>query len=234
LYLPISWSKERLIEVLDARINHLVRQTYTNQVVTHRDLLPKQIGKQPTIDYMIDRTLMRPRDIIQFFNYCICKATDNPVISVKMIHEAEGEYSRGRLRSLGDEWSAHYPNLLAFTNILQNRSPVFCVSDIEDDECEEYCLQMAMQRFERTDELSTAALQAAEAKLPVDEFRRLLIKVFYKVGLVGLKLSSLEKITWSFHQRHCVTMAEIQLDTRVRIHPFAWRALRIVQPKDSE
>lgn len=71
LYLPLEWSKAQLIEVLDARIAALIEQRYTTQNVTHRDILPARIDDQPAIDYMLARTMMRPRDLILFFNCCI-------------------------------------------------------------------------------------------------------------------------------------------------------------------
>ena len=69
------------------------------------------------MDYLLKRTLMRPRDVIMFFNACIKKAEGNPQITPQMIKEAEGEYSRQRLRSLADEWSADYPYLMTIFDI---------------------------------------------------------------------------------------------------------------------
>src|ERR1035437_5942711 len=112
LYLDLGWTREQLIQLLDKRIERMVRQSYTGQPVTHKDLLPKSVDKQPAIDYVLDRTLMRPRDVILFFNACVRQARDNPVVTVAMLKDAEGEYSRQRLRSLADEWIADYPDLL--------------------------------------------------------------------------------------------------------------------------
>ncbi len=69
--LDLVWNQNQLTEVLDSRINVLVKNQYTKDRVTYKDVLPEKIGKQPTIEYMVDRTLLRPRDIIQFFNECI-------------------------------------------------------------------------------------------------------------------------------------------------------------------
>jgi len=65
--LDLVWNQNQLTEVLDSRINVLVKNQYTKDRVTYKDVLPEKIGKQPTIEYMVDRTLLRPRDIIQFF-----------------------------------------------------------------------------------------------------------------------------------------------------------------------
>jgi hypothetical protein len=121
LYLDLNWSSDQLLQILDARISRLVRQSYTKELVTHKDVLPEFVNKSPTADYILERTLMRPRDVIMFFNACIRQARDNPVISPQMLKEAEGEYSRQRLRSLADEWIADYPDLMDFVDILKNR-----------------------------------------------------------------------------------------------------------------
>lgn len=68
LYVDLRWSKEHLTRLLDTRINRMVRQQYTSAAVTHADVLPRLINKTPTIDYVLARTLMRPRDVIMFFN----------------------------------------------------------------------------------------------------------------------------------------------------------------------
>lgn len=122
LYLDLNWTNEQLTQLLDKRIDRMVRQSYTGQLVTHKDLLPKVIDKQPAIEYVLDRTLLRLRDMIIFFNACIGQARDNPVITVAMLREAEGEYSRQRLRSLADEWVADYPELLTLVDALKKSS----------------------------------------------------------------------------------------------------------------
>jgi hypothetical protein len=78
---------------------------------------------------------MRPRDIVVFFNACIRQARDNPVVTAHMLKEAEGEYSRQRLRSLADEWIADYPDLLVLVDVLNSRPSRFRVQDISDEQC---------------------------------------------------------------------------------------------------
>ena len=76
LYLPIEWNKHSLVDILDSRIDYLIRQRFTKQKVTHKDLLPSKIEKKPPFEYIMARSMMRPRDIIMFFNLCINKAAD--------------------------------------------------------------------------------------------------------------------------------------------------------------
>lgn len=228
LYLPISWSRERLTEVLDARIDFLVKQRYTKHQVRHQDIFPKAVfGKQPTIKYILDRTLLRPRDVLQFVNYCIDQAVDHPAITQAMIKEAEGIYSRSRLRSLADEWNTDYPNLLQFVDILKNRPSGFAVSDISENECAALCLELVVQGFETSDILSESANQVVDCVVTSSVFRALLVAILYRVGLIGLKLESYEPVVWTMDGRRSISQAEVEPKTRISIHQCFWRTLGI-------
>src|SRR5208282_6935495 len=125
LYLSLEWGRAKLTELLELRINHLIRSRFTSQPVSYRDVLPHEIDHQPPLDYMLERTMMRPRDLILFFNFCIQRAADRPVITAQIMHDAEGEYSRARLRSLADEWVGDYPNLADFSMLFREQKEQF-------------------------------------------------------------------------------------------------------------
>lgn len=228
LYLPIEWTKDSLVGLLDARIDKLVKSRYTTATVTHKDLLPSLINKQPCIDYVVQRTLMRPRDMILFFNLCIAQAKDNPRITANMVRQAEGEYSRLRLRSLADEWESDYPSLLGFVDLLKGRPPQFPLEDISDDQCLEICVHLHDENLTGDDELSRAASRLVTGTVgDYEEFRRSVMAAFYKVGLVGLKLEHHEGVSWSISSRRSVSVSEVRPGTRVAIHPCFWRTLGV-------
>ena len=54
LYLPIEWNKLSLADILDSRIDYLIRQRFTQQKVTYRDLLPSKIEKKPPFEYIVE------------------------------------------------------------------------------------------------------------------------------------------------------------------------------------
>lgn len=228
LFLPLEWSKHRLINILDKRIDFLIKQRYTTQEVTHHDVLPKATKRISPIDFMIERTLKRPRDIILFFNFCIQQAAGKPSITVQMLKKAEGEYSRARLRSLADEWYADYPNLIDFAMILQSRPKHFSIEDITENECSDFCLDYLIQGIKSNDILSSSANQVVDCVMSAKDFRKLLFQVFYRVGLVELKIDPYESF-WGVSSggRKSISAAEITDNTRVAIHPAFWRVLGI-------
>jgi len=227
LYLDLRWTRDQLIEIIDSRIEHLVRQRYTKQRMTHRDILPAQIDKQPAIDYLVERTLMRPRDIIQFFNHCISHATNNPAFTPEIVKKAEADYSRSRLRALADEWHADYPNLIRFAGFLKSRPQQFRVSEVDTTEAVELCLEIVADDPDGKGELMDSARRVTDGKVSPEDFRSILFQTYYKVGLVALKMETFESTEWSITGRRNISATEIRPDTRVSVHPCFWRALGV-------
>jgi hypothetical protein len=227
LYLPLTWGRDALVHVLDERINHLIKSRYTSRRLTHTDILPRQIDGQASLDYLLERTMFRPRDVIMFVNYCIQKATGKEQFTVQNIREAEGEYSRDRLKSLADEWFSDYPNLLEFTKILSSRSRRFILTDISDKQCEDFALEQVIAGCQHSDDLFRSAAQLVDLQIQAAEFRKVLIYSFYRTGLVGLKAGKSEAFLWTTVGRRSLTRTEIPDDCCAQVHPMFWRVLHI-------
>lgn len=229
LSLNIRWTRDQLTRLLDARVNRIVRQRYTRQAVNHEDILPFDMPegskRKRTMNWILDRTFMRPRDIIQFFNFAIVKAVDEPTITESALLQAEGEYSRERLNAIADEYSVLYPNLQNFVEILYGRSERITLSDLDDMPLLER-VQNALGACNSTyDRLREHAEQFVSGKKSLEEYRRDLFSVFYEVGIVGLQKAPGEPISWTYEARRTLSRAEIGSDTRAYIHPMLWRRL---------
>lgn len=227
LFLTIKWTDKQLKELLDKRVTYLVRQTYTKQPVGYKDLLPSDIDKKPAIVYMIERTLMRPRELIEFFNDCIEQAESCPTINKSMLLTAEGNYSEKRLRSLQDEWFVDYPTLVEFSSILRKKPRQFKLQDLENNEIQDFCLDYAIKYTDKNDVLSTQAKNAAEGMISILSFLAFAFHVFYRTGIVGLKTESFESTQWSYKGPSTIAADTIDFNTRVEIHTTFRRVLGI-------
>jgi hypothetical protein len=227
LFCNLDWTPKQLRDVLNKRVGRLVRQRYTTQPVEIEQILPKDIDDKTGITYLIDRTLLRPRDAIVLFNACVAQAVDNPVVTADALRKAEGEYSRARLGALADEWHADYPNLMKYVQILKGRSALFPLSDLCESAIADFCLELATNPPAIQDEISSVATRVAEGADSILEFARSIVAVFYKLGVVGVKLATFESVAWSLHGRRAVSQAELDVDVRVAIHPAFWRVLGI-------
>jgi len=227
LYLQIGWDKKQLCKVLDARINSLIKHQYTKKSISHEYILPKKIKNRRSIDYIFDRTMMRPRDVILFFNACINEADGKPNITETMVLRAEGEYGRGRLKSLFDEWGADYANLKLFVELLKSRPRKFLYKEVSLNYFADFCLDIAVQTVAEKDSLYRDAFDVADDKLSAGDFKKKLFLIFHLVGLVYLKIEAFDKLISSLSGRRSISSAEITDDTEVSIHPMFWRVLGI-------
>lgn len=223
--LDLSWTRNDLIQVLDTRIGALVKDQYTNSPVTHKDVLPAKIGKQASIDYILDRTLMRPRDVIQFFNVCIAGADGSASISVSGVREAEGRYSRERLKALFDEWYGIYPNLQYTFQVLKGRGTVFSVNDLTFEQLENNALALLVSNHGVPGLDLDLINDYVDRRIEGDIYRRELVLIFYKVGLVGLKVDSSAGYSWSTQLGVSVSSAEVSECSRVQLQKMFWRVL---------
>ena len=139
---------------------------------------------------------------------------------------AEGEYSRGRLRALADEWSADYPTLADFAKILQRRPSSFKLKTITDKQIEDICLEVASENPGGMGLLQNV-MQVVDLITPAKAFKFGLIRTFYQVGLVGLKLAPHESASWADQLGRSVSFAEINDETSAVVHSAYRRALGI-------
>ena len=229
LILNIRWTKEQLTEVLNKRISHLIKPAYTTQEVTYKDILPRAIDKISSIDFILERTLMRPRDVILFFNYCIGHAPNRPKFTVSILKQAEVEYSKFRLESLEDEWNANYPNLSFFRKIIENRKSRFKVSDIVDKQIEDICLELLISDSPKEGPLYQYANQFIDLAIKVDDCKKYILYIFYKVGLIRIKTSTLSGFIGISEGRPTIYPSDLSGDTHIEIHPMFRRTLGIKQ-----
>ena len=231
MFLDLRWSEERLREMLDKRVNKLIQSRYSgSQKVTYRDVLPKMVGNTSGVSYLIDRTLMRPRDLIDFFNRCIEGADGKVNINAETLKRAEAEYSHNRLRALSYEWNSIYPNIEHASDFLRQRSSSFFVNELTDDECSEFCLSAAVDKFAYKDSFSDMAERAINGN-EIFAFKQNYLAIMYKVGIVGVQLDSYQKPMWSTGTRRTIRPNEIKENTRVSIHPCFWQVLIIRKEK---
>ena len=226
-YLPLKWSRSKIIEVLEKRVNSLVHRQYERRrQVSYSDLLPRKIDKTPISEYICDRA-QRPRDVIIFFNKCIEESENRPKLSVQILRRAEREYSRQRLSALGDEWHADYPGLLDFVDILKKRPSSFPLNRVEEGRISELCLTSAIRYPNEPGELRKRASEVADTVVDVDSFKRTLFLIFYRIGLVGLKLETYESPSWVDERGQGVSPSEIDDSTSIVVHTTYRRALGI-------
>lgn len=232
LYLPIQWERGDLIRLIDTRIAKLVKDRVSKARITHEDIFPPGIvprsrRKAKPIDFFIERSWNRPRDLIEFINMCLSQAKEKTRLTKSMIMTAEGRYSIARLRSLIEEWHADYPILGKLIDILKKRPSEFRLSELKEADLTDVCVDLASDFTDSSESLRGQALNVIEKGNSIDDFRSKLTYVLYRVGAIGLKTDTFIKTQWATENARSVSVSDIDDDTLISIHPALWRVLGI-------
>jgi hypothetical protein len=231
-FLHIRWTRPELTRFLDRRINQRLRSRNKHDTeLTHRDVFPREVmGRQATMEWILDRTLLRPRDLIAFMNLCLQNSVNRNVVPAKVILNVESDYSQGRLNAIYAEWDIDYPNLRYFVDFLRRKPAHFSVGDISEEEIMRFAeveLAEHQTRLKASRDLLRVALESFDLSLDAPAFRRLLFWIFYRAGIVGLKVSDATGYAYSYQGQQHVSRSEINDSTRVSVHACFMRALGI-------
>lgn len=224
-YARLAWSKEDLIEMLQLRVNDVFRRKYTSSKIDVADIFPKARGGQTPYDYMIERTMLRPRDLIAFANECFAAAANRPRISWRAIFDAEQIYSRKRKAALVTEWTNTFPSIQSALDLLRAMPETFSRSAITDVAVESLVLQLST--LEPSDELVDLTKRMFEAKSSVTNANVLSValRLLYHVGAIGVKFSSESPYLWSMYDQPYISTSEAKRVISIKVHKMLWKAL---------
>ena len=221
----IKWSRDDLMGLINLRVNKLFRDKYKKLDVQVNNILPSgKIQQRSYLDYMLDRTILRPREIIMFFNECIVKAHGSASFTRQNIIDAEMTYSQMRARSLCDEWHAGHPNLEKHINFVNKRSNTVRFLDFNPSDVDEHCLSLFN---EENDILFHKVVRFIEGNETEDTMLREIFAILYQTGFLGIKNSSHEGTQWSFEDIPILSPSSINLDCIAYIHATFWMGLGV-------
>jgi len=84
-FLRLKWDRTQLKNLVDTRLNYLFRRKYSSDNIFFYDIFDRKVGNKDSFDYLIERTLMRPRDIISFVNLCLTASEGKNKVSQTII-----------------------------------------------------------------------------------------------------------------------------------------------------
>lgn len=229
----IKWDRESLRTMLDKRLSYMFKRQYSGKTnVRFHDVFPERIRSSPGFDYLVDRTLMRPRDLIFFVNQILDKASGSTNISQKTISDVEADYSRKRLDALRTEWRSVHPKIDAYISLISRQTGKNEVRELAArDRLLEVCFELA--ELDGTDKFKDECYEKAAQYLKRENYRKLfelsacIVSVLYKIGAIELKLSKQETFYASYRNDAVVAPVQITEDASYRVTPMLWRALGI-------
>lgn len=228
LYLYVNWNRNQLKELITRRLNFLIQRKYTNSKVTPEEIFPNSVVGRDALDYILDRTFLRPRDAILFVNECISLSEGKTSFTAAILKKAEEEYSHKRLQSLATEWQIIYPNLKPITEILYGSKEHFPVSEITTD----FLSKKYEEAIEQIPDTTIDPITISLDKLYTDSgnfnsIRNQFVRALHFVGLIGIKSGPTSSINWVHQSRLSLAPGQIRPSSTIYIHPMFHRALGI-------
>ncbi|PQK87693.1 MULTISPECIES: P-loop ATPase, Sll1717 family [Pantoea] len=184
LIYAVSWNKEEIREIIDTRINHLVKNKYQgSKSVTMKDIFHFDVDGIRADDYILDRTMLRPRDAISFVNYCLKECNGSVQINKDIVLVAEEKYFSSRKRALVTEWGSIYKNISCYLDAIslldEKEFSIESIGDNKKNEISTYVLDRGAGSAEDDPIHSNAVLNFDE-----------LIKIWFTIGVIGIKRST--------------------------------------------
>ena len=123
----VCWAKEDLrnLIVTRARVSANLKGIDSKEIWDA--IFDKKVNNKSSFEYIINRTMLRPRELIQFCNQALTKAQDNShdYIHSQDILKAERDYSAWKLKDLVSEFTVQYPYLQELLSIFQGFKEVY-------------------------------------------------------------------------------------------------------------
>lgn len=130
----IKWNENELIEIIGLRIlnsfpetkiltNHERWNLIFSEVINYR--------KTKSYNYIIDRTQLRPRELLQFCKLCIENHDKDELLNYSTIAKAEIDYSEQKIKDLASEYRFQYPNLLDILETFRGKKYTLDSVDLE-------------------------------------------------------------------------------------------------------
>lgn len=228
----IKWSLSDLKKVVDNRIDYLFKSTYTKQGVKFSDIFPESLRKQDTFEYLVERTLFRPRDIIAFVNVILDRAAGAININSRNVSDSEAEYSKKRFEALCREWSILHPHLKIYLELLKGRTGKNNIADIAVREII-FDICLAVDDAQRDNQHRDSVVVQCDIYAKRENLTKLrdvatsLLAVLYKVGAIELKLAKGDIYRACYRNEPVILANQISIDAAFSVSPMLWRSLGI-------
>ncbi len=117
----LNWKKEDLKQLIANRGKVSANLEIEDTEQIWNAIFEKRVMNELSFDYLVERTMLRPRELIQFCNQALSEAQDNNhnYIHSEDILNAEKQYAEWKLKDLASEFIVQYPYLDELIGLFQ-------------------------------------------------------------------------------------------------------------------
>lgn len=182
----MRWTKDDLIRMLNERVR-VSGERHEVNVSGIRDILPpRNRARGDALEYILERTLLRPRDLLSFVNECLRQSSGKSRMTWETIAAAEHVYSENRLLALRDEWKVTYPGVQRVFEVFRKAKDGMSRLEIQQ-KLQDIALLAVEPDFDGTRWLTDLSepLWSGSDDDWVDTYQRL-VDFVYSLGLIGI------------------------------------------------
>ncbi|MBQ8847746.1 MAG: hypothetical protein IJ003_02240 [Candidatus Gastranaerophilales bacterium] len=220
--LKLDWNPQMLEELLNKRVAHLFAYKYKKQTnLTFKDIFKINVKGTTALNYIVDRSMMRPRDLISFVNLCLIEADGKTTITEENILSAELNYKKERLQALDHEWSNIYGNIEGYINILYHLGNKFKYMDLINNKYNEIS-EMIFEYFKDCDMQLKNDFKYSESQTSYarEQNIRKLLNVMYTIGLIGIKTKNSDIVKYATPFAASLTALDYNENIEFCIYPL--------------
>lgn len=211
LIVPIHWDEREIREMLDKRIDYLIKDQYQGRAVAKfSDIFNFPVKNQTAESYIMERTMMRPRDAIDFVNLSLAEADGSTELCEDFLLEAEEKFYVSRKQALCKEWASIYEHIGRYIDAISHiESQYFSTKDITTT----------------IDKIQYDILSATEhenVQIPelISNDFKILLNIWFIVGVIGIKKTETLTIYSSFAKQE-LDISDFKKE--FKIHPLFFR-----------
>lgn len=211
LIIPIEWKKNDIFDILNMRINYLIKHKYAVKTnVLFSDVFHFTVKDENAANYIVERTMLRPRDAIDFVNFCLSQGDGVSSLNEDHVFEAEEKYYNSRKNAINKEWLSRYKHISDYTDsiaLIHKRE--FTKEEIESDitAVMDFLMSKSTAEDDSNDENIATNFNA-------------LLDVWFTIGLIGIKKSE-TLIVFSSFDKPSLDISDY--NKTFLIHPLFYR-----------
>jgi hypothetical protein len=207
----IDWTADELCEVALTRARASLEMPRLSDDGLWTKIFPIHVKDERMQDYLLNRALPRPRDVIQFLNLCRDRAAGrgHACIAEQDVIDATQQFSDWKLQDLTREYQVNYPFLQQLFVMFQNTGYIVTRTAIK----ERLGVYAGTLRRQFPDYTNAFSVQSV-------------LDILYGIGFVGVKRGGAVVYSWK------VQVGIQSSETEFHIHPCFRPALNTIRATD--
>lgn len=231
----VRWTHPDMEGMLDERVKVAARKYGATDLADVESILPARNARRgDPLEFVLRRTMMRPRDTLAYLNTCHELSGGKAKISWEDLNDAEPHYSHNRLLALRDEWKPAYPGIDAVLAAFGGAPTVISPSTFREY-LDEVAMLLASPNFPGRDwlmELTKAVWEGEGGKEQDLQPFRPVIQLLFDIGFIGFRQAS-KKAIFSQDQPEFLTQHHaFGSIAGFVVHPAFWATLGIARRED--